>query len=103
VNTAIENVIAQQPQLFDFNNNLGAGSWKVLDRQKYVDAVVQGHPGPGHLRQGRQRGNRGQEHERFPRAIQHLDVGRLRPPRLHHDLHSCPVRHRRLIPAPARV
>jgi hypothetical protein len=40
VNTAIENVIAQQPQLFDFNNNLGAGSWKVLDRQKYVDAVV---------------------------------------------------------------
>src|SRR6185312_13880841 len=29
VNTAIENVIAQQPQLFDFNNNLGAGSWKV--------------------------------------------------------------------------
>ena len=40
VNTAIENVIAQQPQLFDFNNNLGAGSWKVLDRQKYVTAVV---------------------------------------------------------------
>ena len=40
VNTAIENVIAQQPQLFDFNNNLGVGSWKVLDRQKYVDAVV---------------------------------------------------------------
>ena len=40
VNTAIENVIAQQPQIFDFNNNLGAGSWKVLDRQKYVDAVV---------------------------------------------------------------
>ena len=40
VNTAVENVIAQQPQLFDFNNNLGVGSWKVLDRQKYVDAVV---------------------------------------------------------------
>jgi hypothetical protein len=40
VNTAIENVIAQQPQLFDFNNNLGAGSWKVLDRRKYIDAVV---------------------------------------------------------------
>jgi hypothetical protein len=40
VNTAIENVIAQQPHLFDFNNNLGVGSWKVLDRQKYVDAVV---------------------------------------------------------------
>jgi hypothetical protein len=40
VNTAIENVIAQQPQLFDFNDNLGVGSWKVKDRQKYVDAVI---------------------------------------------------------------
>ena len=40
VNTAIENVIAQQPHLFDLTNNLGAGSWKVLDRQKYVTAVV---------------------------------------------------------------
>jgi hypothetical protein len=41
VNTAVENVIAQQPQLFDFSNNLGVGSWKVRDRQKYVDAVVE--------------------------------------------------------------
>ena len=40
VNTAIENVVAQQPQLFDFNDNLGAGSWKVRDRQRYVDAVI---------------------------------------------------------------
>ena len=41
VNTAIERVVAQQPQLFDFSNNLGEGSWKVLDRQRYVDAVVE--------------------------------------------------------------
>ena len=41
VNTAVENVVAQQPQLFDFSNNLGEGSWKVKDRQKYVDAVVE--------------------------------------------------------------
>jgi hypothetical protein len=40
VNNAIEAVIAKRPELFDFNNNLGPGSWKVLDRQKYVDAVV---------------------------------------------------------------
>jgi hypothetical protein len=40
VNTAIENVIAQQPQLFDFNDSLAPGSWKVRDRQRYVDAVV---------------------------------------------------------------
>jgi hypothetical protein len=41
VNNAIEAVVVQQPQLFDFSNNLGEGSWKVLDRQKYVDAVVE--------------------------------------------------------------
>lgn len=40
VNNAIEAVVAQQPQLFDFSNNFGAGSWKVLDRQKYVSAVI---------------------------------------------------------------
>ena len=40
VNNAIEAVVAQQPQLFDFSNNLGTGSWKVLDKQRYVDAVV---------------------------------------------------------------
>jgi hypothetical protein len=40
VNTAIENVIAQRPELFDLSDNLGVGSWKVRDRQKYVDAVV---------------------------------------------------------------
>jgi hypothetical protein len=40
VNTAIENVIAQQPQLFDFEDNLGPGSWKVRDRRRYVDAVI---------------------------------------------------------------
>src|SRR5438477_2050299 len=41
VNKAIETVVAQQPQLFDFTNNLGEGSWKVLDRQRYIDAVVE--------------------------------------------------------------
>ncbi len=41
VNSAVEVVIAQQPRLFDFNNNLGAGSWKVLDKQKYVSAVIE--------------------------------------------------------------
>jgi hypothetical protein len=41
VNNAVEAVVAQQPQLFDFSNNLGIGSWKVLDHQKYVDAVVE--------------------------------------------------------------
>jgi hypothetical protein len=40
VNNAVETVIAKRPDLFDFNNNLGPGSWKVLDRQQYVDAVV---------------------------------------------------------------
>jgi hypothetical protein len=41
VNTAIETVVAQKPQLFDFSNNFGVGSWKVLDRQAYVTAVVE--------------------------------------------------------------
>src|SRR5712691_1262601 len=40
VTTAIESVVAQRPELFDFTDNLGTGSWKVKDRQKYVDAVV---------------------------------------------------------------
>jgi hypothetical protein len=40
VNAAIENVIAQKRELFDFSNHLGEGSWKVRDRQKYIDAVV---------------------------------------------------------------
>jgi hypothetical protein len=40
VNNAVEAVVAQKPQLFDFSNNLGTGSWKVLDRQAYVNAVI---------------------------------------------------------------
>jgi hypothetical protein len=40
VNNAVEAVVAQKPQLFDFSNNLGEGSWKVLDRQAYVNAVI---------------------------------------------------------------
>jgi hypothetical protein len=41
VNTAVENVAAQRPELFDFNDNLGPGSWKVKDRRQYVDAVIE--------------------------------------------------------------
>jgi hypothetical protein len=40
VNNAIDAVIAKRPELFDFNNNLGPLSPRVLDRQKYIDAVV---------------------------------------------------------------
>jgi hypothetical protein len=39
VNVAIDRVLQQQPQLFDFNDIHG-GSLKVLDRQKYQTAVV---------------------------------------------------------------
>jgi hypothetical protein len=39
VNTAVDNVMKQQPQLFDFNDDRG-GSVRVLDRQKYQTAVV---------------------------------------------------------------
>ena len=88
VNTAIENVIAQQPHLFDFNNNLGVGQLESPGPAEVRRRRGPGHPRPGHLREGRQRGDRGQEHQRLQRAIQHLDLGRLRPPRLHHDLRS---------------
>jgi hypothetical protein len=40
VNTAVDTVISRRPELFDLNNTLGPGSYKVKDRQKYVDAVV---------------------------------------------------------------
>src|SRR5438445_5927393 len=39
VNTAIDTVMRQQPQLFDFNDTLG-GAVRVLDRHKYQTAVV---------------------------------------------------------------
>jgi hypothetical protein len=39
VNNAVDAVMRQQPQLFDFNDQLG-GSVKVVDRQRYQTAVV---------------------------------------------------------------
>lgn len=39
VDAAVDNVLTQQPQLFNFNDVKG-GSVKVLDRQKYQTAVV---------------------------------------------------------------
>lgn len=40
VTKAVDTVIAQHPEMFDFNNTLGPLSPRVLDRQKYIDAVV---------------------------------------------------------------
>jgi hypothetical protein len=37
---SIDQVVAQRPDLFDFNDNLGAGYWKVKDRQAYLQAVT---------------------------------------------------------------
>jgi hypothetical protein len=39
VNIAVDNVIRDQPELFDFSDTLG-GAVKVRDRRKYVDAVI---------------------------------------------------------------
>lgn len=36
---AIDDVINSRPGLFDFSDNLGAGSWKVRDRTAYLKAV----------------------------------------------------------------
>ena len=36
---AIDDVINSRPGLFDFSDNLGAGSWKVRDRMAYIRAV----------------------------------------------------------------
>ena len=40
VTKAVDTVMAKHPELFDFDNNLGPLSPRVLDRQKYVNAVV---------------------------------------------------------------
>lgn len=37
---AIDDVINTRPGLFDFNDNLGAGSWKVKNRMVYLKAVT---------------------------------------------------------------
>ena len=37
---AIDEVINTRPDLFDFADNLGAGSWKVKDRTRYLRAVT---------------------------------------------------------------
>lgn len=37
---SIDQVIAQRPELFDFNDHLGLGYWKVKDRQAYLVAVT---------------------------------------------------------------
>jgi hypothetical protein len=38
--TSIDQVVNEQPQLFDFNDHLGLGYWKVRDRQAYLLAVT---------------------------------------------------------------
>jgi hypothetical protein len=40
VESAIQRVIREQPQLFNFNDDRGGGSYLVLDRDKYHQAVV---------------------------------------------------------------
>jgi hypothetical protein len=40
VENAIQRVIREQPQLFNFNDDRGGGSYLVLDRDKYHQAVV---------------------------------------------------------------
>ena len=37
---AIDRVIDTRPDLFDFNDNLGPGFWKVKDRTAYLQAVT---------------------------------------------------------------
>jgi hypothetical protein len=41
VENAIQKTIQEHPELFDFNEELGGGSWKVLDREKYINTTVQ--------------------------------------------------------------
>ena len=40
VENAIQTTLRERPELFDFNNELGGGSFKVLDRERYINAVV---------------------------------------------------------------
>ena len=41
VENAIQKTIQEHPELFDFNEELGGGSWKVLDREKYINTTVE--------------------------------------------------------------
>ena len=40
VENAIQATIQQHPELFDFNDDLGGGAFKVLDHDRYVNTVV---------------------------------------------------------------
>jgi hypothetical protein len=40
VENAIQRVVREQPQLFNLNDDRGGGSYLVLDRDKYHQAVV---------------------------------------------------------------
>jgi hypothetical protein len=40
VENAIQATMRERPELFDFTNELGGGSYKVLDREKYINTVV---------------------------------------------------------------
>ena len=40
VEDAIQTTIRERPELFNFNDELGGGSYKVLDYNKYINAVV---------------------------------------------------------------
>jgi hypothetical protein len=38
--TSIDEVVNTRPELFDFNDHLGPGFWKVRDRMAYLEAVT---------------------------------------------------------------
>jgi hypothetical protein len=40
VENAIQRTIRENPQFFDFNDDRGGGSFKVLDRDRYIKSVV---------------------------------------------------------------
>ena len=40
VENAIQKTIRENPQLFDFNDDRGGGSYRVLDRDRYIKSVV---------------------------------------------------------------
>ena len=40
VNAAIDTAVAEHPELFDLNDNLGGGSYRIKDRGKYLKAVT---------------------------------------------------------------
>ena len=41
VETAIQKTMQEHPELFNFNDELGGGSYKVLDHDKYINTVVE--------------------------------------------------------------